>query len=201
MNSTCGSRGVQSLLGSAFIRSHLESLKTKNTEDTSSLCYLLRHKFSQSTNIRLGNQLETVFNLYVSNHTAARNMRDGKNKKGCHQRDFLCEFDNAIIYAEFKSNIRLDTEKRRATTEKINEVAEEIRRDYPDKVVKPYLVSLRYLKKEDIPPVLSKMYPDVSLIGISDLFENVLKCPLEELSSENSYSEFLTTIAEHLEQS
>jgi hypothetical protein len=169
------------------------------TEDPASLCSLLSRKVSQSTNIRLGNELEAIFNHYIVETCGISDLRT-RVKKGEHQTDFLAKTNpSTIVYGEFKSNINLDTEKRKATREKVTHVSEQLRERNPDCSVLSYLVSLRYLKKADIPPTLVTSYHDVNLVGIADFFGDVLKHPVSELSSYENYSEFLMTIVDRLE--
>jgi hypothetical protein len=192
-------------MANAFARSgavgaYIRGLKPKNTEDAMSLCSLLTRKVSQSTNIRLGNELEVIYNKYVIAHCGVTDLRPAKCGKGEHQKDFLAELPgDIVVYGEFKSNINLDTEKRKATREKVKAVSAELRTTYAAKTVTPFLVSLRYLRAADIPPLTAASYGDVSLIGIGDFFQTVLNHPMEELASYDAYSRFLMTIVDQLE--
>jgi hypothetical protein len=190
---------TNSFLRSALVRTYISSLKSKNTEDASSLCSLLTRKVSQSTNIRLGNELESILNLYATGHIKAEDLRPKKAKKGEHQRDWLRRLARAIIYGEFKSNINLDTEKRKATIAKVIAVNEELVKAYPEETVEPFLVSLRYLRVGDIPPLVAKSYGDVKLVGVADFFNHVLEHPMEELADYPAYTEFLMAIVDQLE--
>lgn len=195
---------MKSFRSSLAVTNYMNTLKAKSTEDPTSLCSLLPRKVSQSTNIRLGNELEAIFNAYVcDNKCSATDIRPVKVKKGERQKDFLVQLENptVILYAEFKSNINLDTEKRKATREKVLAVADELETAYPNTRILSYLVSLRYLQLADIPASLVSSYHDVDLIGINDLFTNILRHPMEELSSYPAYSAFLTDIVDRLEPS
>lgn len=165
-----------------------------------SLCSLLTRKVSQSTNIRLGNELETIINMYVTSAcTHACDRRPIKVKKGEHQKDFLRQMDTVLVYGEFKSNINLDTEKRKATREKVNDVARTLKTEFPETTIAPYLVSLRYLRTTDIPHLTATSYADVKLIGIGDFFRDVLKHPLAEMETYDAYSGFLMSVVDGLE--
>jgi len=188
-----------SFLRSAVVRTYISNLKSKSTEDASSLCSLLTRKVSQSTNIRLGNELESILNLYATAHVTAEDLRPKKVKKGEHQLDWLRRFTNAIVYGEFKSNINLDTEKRKATIEKVTAVGNDLVKAYPAESIQPYLVSLRYLRNDDIPPLLAKSYDNVKLIGVAEFFEDVLEHPMEEFKNYTTYSQFLMAIVDQLE--
>lgn len=190
---------TNSFLRSPLVRTYISSLKSKNTEDASSLCSLLTRKVSQSTNIRLGNELESILNLYATAHVEAEDLRPKKVKKGEHQLDWLRRFTKSIVYGEFKSNINLDTEKRKATIEKVTAVGNDLVKAYPAENIQPYLVSLRYLRVDDIPPLTAKSYENVKLIGVAEFFEEVLEHPMEELKNYPAYSAFLMAIVDQLE--
>lgn len=192
---------MNSILKCPTIQSYIACLKPKNTEDAASLCSLLTRKVSQSTSIRLGNELESIINLYVTSCCpSAVDRRPVKVKKGEHQKDLLRELpDTVLVYAEFKSNINLDTEKRKATREKVNAVAAELSDAHPEQTIAPYLVSLRYLRTTDVPPLVAGSYSDVTLIGIADFFQTVLSHPVDEMASYPVYSSFLMSIVDHLE--
>jgi hypothetical protein len=191
---------ANSLTRSAAVATYVAGLKPKNTDDPMSLCSLLARKVSQSTNIRLGNELEVIYNKYAVAHCDVADLRPPKCGKGQHQKDFLVEvLGDTIVYGEFKSNINLDTEKRKATREKVNAVCAELRATYPGKKVCAFLVSLRYLHGEDIPPATVASYHDVTLVGIGEFFRTVLKHPVEELATYESYSRFLMTVVDRLE--
>lgn len=192
---------IRSILACVAVQKHIEGLKAKNVVDPLSLCSILRRKVSQSTNIRLGIELETIMNIWCTELGIARDIRPSPCKKGAHQRDFLGERGDEIIYAEFKSNINLDTEKRASTVEKVTAVKYELQIEYPAKKVKPYLVCLRYLRTADIPASVAKRYVDVSLIGIADFMEGVLGSPVEEFATYDDYSTFLMAVVDKLEPS
>jgi hypothetical protein len=188
-----------SFLSSPLVITYLAGLKNKNTEDASSLCSLLTRKVSQSTNIRLGNELENILNLYATGHIVAEDLRPKKVKKGEHQLDWLRRFTNAIVYGEFKSNINLDTEKRKSTIEKVIAVGDNLVKVYPTENIQPFLVCLRYLRNDDIPPLMAKSYEKVKLIGVAEFFEEVLEHPMDEFKNYSTYSAFLMAIVDQLE--
>lgn len=194
---------MNSFRSSAAVTKYLSTLKPKATEDPMSLCSLLPRKVSQSTNIRLGNELEAIINAYVcDNKCGVTDIRPTKIKKGDRQKDFLVSGPpDAIIYGEFKANINLDTEKRKATRDKINAVAVELKAAHPECRILSYLVSLRYLNTADIPASLLASYHDVVLIGIGEFFGTILNHPMEEFASYPAYSRFLMDVVDRLEPS
>jgi hypothetical protein len=190
---------MPSILTSSVVSTYISNLRSKNTEDAASMCSLLTRKVSHSTNIRLGNELESILNLYATAHIPAEDLRPKNVKKGEHQLDWLRRFPNSIVYGEFKSNINLDTEKRKATIEKIISVGNDLVKVYPGETVMPFLVSLRFLRYDDIPPHMAKNYSGVKLIGVADFFEEVLEHSLDEFKSYPAYTKFLMAIVDQLE--
>ena len=188
-----------SFLNSAIVRTYISNLKPKSTEDASSLCSLLTRKVTQSTNIRLGNELESIINLYATAHIQAEDLRPKKVQKGAHQLDWLRRISQTIVYGEFKSNINLDTEKRKATIDKVTAVGAELVKVHSTETIQPYLVCLRYLRTNEVPVLMAKSYDTVTLIGIADFFETVLEHPMDEFKNYPAYTEFLMTIVDQLE--
>jgi hypothetical protein len=191
-------REVNSFYSNDDVMNHIGGLGPKDTVDPTSMCSLLTRRVTQSTNIRLGNELENVHNMYILSSCDVTDIRP-KNKKGVKQKDLLIEKDGGIIYAEFKSNLNLDTEKRLATRNKVNAIAEELKCTRPECEIRPFLVSLRYLTKSDIPAHMYSTYSDVELIGIRDMYNDILEHPMAELEDYTVYKRFLMTIVDQLE--
>lgn len=186
------------------VKQYIATIKTcgKKTRDTTSLSFLVKHDMSQSACIRLGNELEEILNLFIQaliQKTYARS-GDKKNTRGKRQKDilFLNETDKIAIYAELKSNINLDTEKYKATVQKVQAVEKEL--EEKGYVVKAYLVSLRYLETMDIPRTSAQKYKDVKLVGLRDFIEMIIPVErIKELASYDEYSTFLDKLALQLE--
>jgi len=177
------------------VLAYIKALKPKKTEDPASMCYLLSRKVTQSTSIRLGNELEKIINLF----TSSEDMRPKKAKKGKRQKDFFRRIDCVLIYGELKSNINLDTEKREATIQKVLAVGNDHVAAYPGTQCKSYVVSLRYLKTSDIPSNFVTSYNRVRLIGIGDFMATVVNTPVVEFESYPGYQAFLMSIVDALE--
>ena len=99
--------------------SYIKTSKSNKKKDINSLSYLIIRELSQSDCIKLGNGLEKIFYDIVLTYTKLKDIKP-KNKKGKKEKDHLfCDETNKIIYyAEFKSNINLDTEKSKSTYQK-----------------------------------------------------------------------------------
>jgi hypothetical protein len=196
------SNGMERILNAPSVIDYLKNIKKKTTgRSHGSLSYLLKRPVSQSHCIRLGNTLEDVFNTTINDYIDKTYQRQvsARNEKGKHQKDML--FVNLatkhVIYAEYKSNIELDTEKCIATVQKIKDVTQELAVD--GYMVSAYLVSLRYLSKSDIPKTCAKKYTDVQLVGIREFLNTVLGIRMAECENYETYSTFLEVISSNLE--
>ena len=99
-----------------------------------------------------------------------------------------------IIYAEFKSNINLDTEKSKATTNKILSIIDELKIKYPEYEVNGYLVSARYYDTKLIPSLFINKYETIkkNVIGINNylqLFGN------HTFTDEQNYTDWVNELA------
>lgn len=175
--------------------------KTTNVRHETSLSSLLTDPtISHSKCIRLGIELENIFNACVESNIDEKYIRPNlrRNEKGKHQKDYISiNIDvKRVLYAELKSNINLDTEKVNATIEKIKDIKDEYERD--GYVVDAYLVSLRYLKTDEIPFTLKAKFKSVQLIGIQDFLTQVLSINTHECLNYSNYTSFLDTISSKL---
>jgi hypothetical protein len=177
------------------IQAYIHALAPRETGDDASLRTLVARAITQSTCIRLGNELEKLINLRI--HGA---VQGGGHQAGQRQCDFLLEQPGRVIYAEFKSNINLDTEKRRETIEKVNRMPQDphLRARYPNQTIAPYLVSLRWLRTQDIPARYRASYAAAPLIGIASFLE-MIGHPFDVFNSYEAYSAFLLSLANRLE--
>jgi hypothetical protein len=177
------------------VQAYLDALAPRDTTDDASLRTLVARPITQSTCIRLGNELENVINLRIHGE-----VQRGGHRAGQRQKDFLLEQPDRVIYAEFKSNINLDTEKRRETIEKVNRMPQDpdLRIQYPSRSIVPYLVSLRWLRTQDIPARYRASYASAPLIGIADFLETIGH-PFDVFLSYDAYSAFLLELANRLE--
>lgn len=195
-----------SILRLSGVQNYLKSIKKceKKARDPSSLSYLIDRDLSQSACIRIGTVVEDILNIFLEYHLNNYYLRKNlkKNVKGERQKDilFIDEESKHVIYAEVKANINLDTQKLKATVESIQKV----QNTYEEKgySIQAYLITLRYLNTNDIPPSVVKKYQGVQLIGINDFMTDILRAePLNELKSYESYSKFLDTVAGYIEAS
>jgi hypothetical protein len=117
-----------SIRSSASACSVMNALTFKKVNDTMSLKSIVRITMSQSTCIRLGNELPNVIHGYFKDH-GCTDLRT-KNTKGVKEKDLYMKTpDDRTVYSEFKSNIELDTEKLPATIAKVAQINEDSRPD------------------------------------------------------------------------
>jgi len=145
---------------------------TINTEkDFNSLSYLVDMQISQSTCIKLGIALESVLSDIIKTNLKLINIKS-KNTKGKKERDHLFknEETKTIYYAEIKSNLNLDTEKCKSTSDKCVQIRQELQLEYPDYTINMYLVGGRYYEKKIIPIGIMDKYMSISenVVGINE---------------------------------
>jgi hypothetical protein len=150
--------------------------KVKNkTESIHSFSSLVSRKdLDQSQKITLGLCIEYLLNDIISLSSDWKNLNNLKNTKGLKQKDSLWinELTKTIIYAEYKANLELDTEKSVETDKKCQIIFNELKENYPDYNIKPYLVGLRYLRNnETIMANILKKYKLTTVLGVDDYLE------------------------------
>ena len=187
---------------------HLESLltlaqkykpKQQTRVDTSaSLGSLITSiEMSQSQKIKFGLIIEKIFADYIFKNTKnLQNIKPTTNQKGSHERDHLW-LDNktkTVVYAEFKSNLELDTEKSLATCLKCLKIESELKKQFNDHRIITCLVGCRYLSCCDIPQNISKRYTILNnkLFGIND-YLTVFGCDI--FKDFITYRQFLNDLA------
>ena len=141
-------------------------------KDFNSLSYLIEKDLSQSDCIKLGIGIEKVFkDIIIAGNTNLENIKP-INKKGQKEKDHLFkdETTKTIYYAEIKSNLNLDTEKCKSTSDKCLQIKEELKIEFPDYEIKMFLVGIRYYEKTIIPKIISNKYLSITdnLFGIND---------------------------------
>ncbi len=115
---------------------NLENQKPKSSHSFSEL---LGRQFSQSVYIKIG----CVIERGLSRLLEAKGLKITAAKEDCPaQLDILFELDKTVYYFELKLNVNLDTEKCKATNEKIDKVKEYLERKYKD--VQAGILCMRY---------------------------------------------------------
>lgn len=148
--------------------------KTEGNESLHSFSYLASRKnLGQSQKISLGICMERLLTDIISKCPDWKNIRP-KNEKGKKEKDslWLNEKLKKIIYAEYKANLELDTEKSKETDRKCKNIGNELKETYTDYNLTCVIVGLRYLtnKEKLIQPILKK-YTDTPIYGINDYLE------------------------------
>lgn len=173
---------------------YIDNCSSNKKKDINSLSFLIDKTLSQSDCIKLGIGCEKLINDIILKFSNYKNIKS-KNVKGCKEKDHLyLDEENKIIYfAELKSNINLDTEKSQLTCQKCIDIVNEIEETYKDYKIMWCLVSLRYLKNNNIPKNISKKYNVIkdNLLDINEYFK-LLDINLE--FNEENYKKFLNEI-------
>jgi len=151
---------------------------------------------TQSQSIRIGTSIEDLFRIYISS-TSSWNDVKPPNAKGKKERDHL--FSRTLengktekIYAELKSNLQLDSEKRSKTAEKVKSIMREENCD-------GYITALRHFSSNTLNKSRHvKFYTerDIDVLSVEEYF-NVLNiaCPFE---NEEDYKEWVRFITDRL---
>jgi hypothetical protein len=175
---------------------YVKNCTANASKDVHSLSHMITRPMSQSDCIKMGHGVEKVtVDIIVKKNAALKNIKS-KNVKGEKEKDhlFVDEATKTIYYAEMKSNLNLDTEKCKSTSQKCLENAAFLRQKYPDCTVKMFLVGACYLKKEDAGGILSK-YSEIAenVVGMNEYFE-ALGVEVK-FSDKKEYAAFLNYLA------
>lgn len=176
-------------------------LETKNLSKVSknkfknkhSLKYLIKRQMTHSECIKLGIFLEKVIRNLVLSFTNLQDINTTKNIKNTLEKDhlFIDEHKKSVYYCEIKSNLSLDTEKRKSTETKIKNIKEELSVKYKNYNIIESFVCLRYL---EIPDSIQKLYT-IKVISINEYF-HILGCSIK--FNEEDYIEFLNFCCDSL---
>jgi hypothetical protein len=176
---------------------YVKSCVSNKKKEVNSLSYLIDRELSQSDCIKLGSGIEKVTkDIILEQNKNLQNIKP-KNTKGQKEKDHLFkdEEKKIIYYAELKSNLNLDTEKCKSTSDKCILILDELKTEFPDYEIKMFLIGIRYYEKKIMPKIIANKYTaiDNHLIGINDYF-NYLNVDLK-FDDENEYKEFLNILA------
>jgi len=121
----------------------------------------------QSINIRMGIVLEKSWNEYIASIPNAKiiNLQILDKK----QIDLLFEFNNSIFYFEIKNNVNLDTEKSKATFNKIQDLKILLEKHF-SKPVNAFLLLNRYSDSKKIKSIKKPLTKSI-IYGYSELFK------------------------------
>lgn len=173
----------------------------QSREDNESLSILFDIDLTQSEKIQFGTRMEKMLTMFIMRNTIFENIKK-KNSKGNKETDHLfCDKNNKIIYyAEFKSNLNLDTEKSKETVTKCMKIRDELSEKYDGYEIKMFLVGLRHLNKKTIRDDVKNKYSqiDENLVGINEYLLKLGLPQQPELASEKSYkiliNKFITAL-------
>ena len=182
---------------------YVQACTSNKAKDVHSLSSLVDRTMSQSDCIKLGTGLEKVFSELITVINPQLTNIKQKNTKGKKERDhlFINEDTKTVFYAELKSNLNLDTEKCKSTTNKCVQIETELTEEYPEYTIQMYLVGLRYYNKTLCPKVITNKYIEIhdNLVGVNDYFEALTTGNNNILfANEDTYKEFLTYLADQM---
>jgi hypothetical protein len=134
------------------IISSINELKIKDNYNISKL--INNYTLTQGQYIVIGNKLEEIIKNFIEKirikvlpikHMVCTNS-NGESKNI--QVDLVFTIGDCIHYFELKTNLNLDSEKNKATYDKINLVTEELKKIYPDKKVYGNLLSTWFSRND-----------------------------------------------------
>ena len=182
---------------------YVQACTSNKAKDIHSLSSLVDRQMSQSDCIKLGTGLEKVFcDLVLALNPNLTDIKPA-NSRGKKERDhlFVNEGTKTVFYAELKSNLNLDTEKCKSTTNKCVQIEAELAEEYPEYKIQMFLVGLRYLNRSMFPSVISFKYDEIDdhMVGVNDYFEALTTGGSGDLfADETAYKEFLTYLADQM---
>lgn len=160
----------------------------KKADNSDSISSLIAYTLKHSQCIKMGTLLEKLLREYISCHEHIQNIKC-KNTKGKKERDHLFMCHGKKVFAELKSNLNLDTEKRKATTGKVKLISEEEQCD-------GYLVGLRYYSG-DVPCDVKARFPGIRVISLRQYLNLLeIECPFGGV--EMGYKIWLNQVAREL---
>lgn len=165
----------------------------KPVDDFESIKSLIEFPITQSQSIRLGKVAEDILRLEI-NETSEWEDIKRSNQDGEKERDHLFRhyITEAIRYVESKANLQLDTEKRKATLEKILTIAQ-------IEGCEPILLALRHYSQETLRRSSYAEYyksNGIIVMPVDEYMESYgIKCPF---GSEREYRRWLNLLATEL---
>jgi hypothetical protein len=176
---------------------YIKNCKSNKKKDFNSLSYLIDKNLSQSDCIKLGIGMEKFLVDVILQYSHDLKSIKEKNMKGIKEKDhlFIDEKNKIIYYSELKSNINLDTEKSKTTSNKCLEIVKQLEETYKNYQIKWCLLGLRYLDYNEIPKVIQGKYTNIkeNLYGINQ-YLNMLSISISFTKEE--YKKLLNKISD-----
>ena len=176
---------------------YIKNCKSNKKKDFNSLSYLIDKNLSQSDCIKLGIGIEKFLVDLILQYSHNLKSIKEKNMKGIKEKDhlFIDEKNKIIYYSELKSNINLDTEKSKTTSNKCLEIVKQLEEKYKNYQIKWCLLGLRYLDYNEIPKVIQGKYTNIkeNLYGINQ-YLNMLNISISLTKEE--YKKLLNKISD-----
>jgi hypothetical protein len=163
----------------------------KPVDSFESIKSLIEFPINQSQSIRLGKVIEDILRLEINETSDWEDIKPA-NQTGEKERDHLFRRDGVTTYAELKSNLNLDSEKKKATREKAKHIAAE---EHTEGII----VALRHYSQETLSRSSCTTFYEKSELKVLPVNEYMeiygIKCPF---GSEREYVRWLNLIATEL---
>jgi hypothetical protein len=176
---------------------YVKKCTSNKAKDFNSLSYLIDRELSQSDCIKIGTGIEKVLRDVILDKNKSLSDIKQQNEKGKKEKDhlFCCENTKTVYYAELKSNLYLDTEKCKSTSQKCSDIVKELQVLYPEYTIEMYLVGLRYCTQNMMPKQVCKKYECIkdNVVGVDEYLQNLGACI--SFGNESNYKKFLNMLA------
>lgn len=145
---------------------NIELLK-KNDQLAWNIKKLLDVNLDQSQSIRFGNMFQNFIKSIVieaggevlsQQFADIYGVGDSKTNKGQKDVDIWFYYGDVMYYFEAKTNLDLDSEKSKATDQKVELISEWMKINYPDKKVVSGVLSCWYTKELGLPVKVKNVY-------------------------------------------
>ena len=145
----------------------------KLKDENGSFCELLKfpNLSKQSVSIKMGNVLEKIYNKFLNSFDGVENLKPVNKNISSHQIDLLFKKEDTIYYFESKLNLNLDTEKSKATINKVKTIESYLTKKYPNNKIVAKLLSSRFDKSENVKFIKEKYIKKSDVFGYSDFFK------------------------------
>ena len=152
-----------------------------------SLKSLLNVQLNQSQSIRLGTTIENILRNYIKSNSDWIDIKEC-NHWGLKERDHLFKRCGDVIYAELKSNLQLDSEKKAGTLAKILQIAQV-------ENTRGILVALRHFSQDTLRISNHPDYYERSGVSVLPVKDYLAKYGLQPFSSSEEYIAWLNFVA------
>ena len=170
---------------------NIDSLRTRE-DRTFNIKKLLGVSLTQSQAIKFGNIFQNIIKDIVKNaggevltqqFADVYGVGDTKLHKGHKDVDIWFKIEDRMYYFEAKTNLDLDSEKSKATNNKVDDITRWMKKTYPDFIVVSGILTCWWTREEGLPVKVQNVY------FMEDFF-NIIDVPMTKKEYYNLMIEF-----------